>query len=93
MLTACRTPESEEEKPYTYPHDDPFYTEFAVLLNSIKGRKGLHINGDGANCDDVAETASVLSSYEDACKTYELTWRIRDASEKSTSERRANASL
>ncbi|KAG9529378.1 hypothetical protein KCU93_g3532, partial [Aureobasidium melanogenum] len=79
-----RSPESEAEKTYTYPHDDPFYAEFAVLLNSIEARKG--VSKEPSN--EPFEAASILSSYEDACKTYELTWRIRDASEESTIKRR-----
>ncbi|GAB7344925.1 hypothetical protein MBLNU457_3360t1 [Dothideomycetes sp. NU457] len=82
-----RTPESEEEKSYTYPRDDPFYTEFAVLLDSIRGRRVNTSNGEQTS-SKMVEPVGVLSSYEDACKTYELTWRIRDASEESTAKRR-----
>lgn len=32
------------------------------------------------------DTSLILSSFEDAVKTYDLTWRIREASEASTRE-------
>ncbi|EMT62711.1 putative oxidoreductase C terminal-domain-containing protein [Fusarium oxysporum II5] len=66
-----RTPESEEEKEFQFPGDDPFYSEFAALLQSERG-------------EDITETSGgILSTYEDAYKTYEFTWKIREASEES----------
>ncbi|KAM0085999.1 hypothetical protein ACKRZS_001803 [Fusarium odoratissimum] len=63
--------ESEEEKEFQFPGDDPFYSEFAALLQSERG-------------EDITETSGgILSTYEDAYKTYEFTWKIREASEES----------
>ncbi|KAF2022413.1 hypothetical protein BU24DRAFT_488624 [Aaosphaeria arxii CBS 175.79] len=94
-----RTPASEKEETFTFPNDDPFYSELAALLESL-----------GADCQDASSvdenadndssgegpapgsssfyrpshpTGSILSTFEDACKTYEFTWRIRDESEAS----------
>lgn len=61
-----RRPESEEEEEYSFPGDDPFYSEASNLVDCAE-------NGAGA--------APVLSSFEDAVKTYALTWAIRRASE------------
>ncbi|KAI0769829.1 putative oxidoreductase C terminal-domain-containing protein [Fomes fomentarius] len=49
-------------------NDDPFHSELATFIDVVEGRK---------TRDDI------LSSYEDAIKTYELTWAIRRASERS----------
>jgi hypothetical protein len=69
-----RTPKSEQEEIYTYPDDDPFYTELSTLVDVIDKR--------GHDTDNLEH--KILSSYVDACKTYEFTWRIRDESEKSS---------
>ncbi|KAI1359001.1 putative oxidoreductase C terminal-domain-containing protein [Xylaria arbuscula] len=66
------TPVSEEEITTIVTDDDPFLAEFAALL-------GL----DTTKPLEPAKT-NILSSYEDAYKTYELTWKIRTASEKSS---------
>lgn len=56
--------------------DDPFYSEVDALIDNIE-RPG---------------SVPILSSFKDAAKTYEFTWAIRRASEKSTAERRAKRS-
>lgn len=50
------------------PHQDPFFSEVSNLIDNIEKGRG---------------SAPILSSYEDAVKTYALTWKIREASEKS----------
>lgn len=71
LICFTRTPESEEEKEIQFPGDDPFYSEFAALLQ-----------GEGE--ENITKTpGSILSTYEDAYKTYEFTWKIRAASEES----------
>ena len=71
LICLIRTPESEEEKAIQCPGDDPFYSEFAALLRSEGG-------------ETTTETPNgILSTYEDAYKTYEFTWKIREASEES----------
>ncbi|OCT44593.1 hypothetical protein CLCR_11201 [Cladophialophora carrionii] len=86
-----RTPASEHEDSFSYANDDPFYTEFAALLEphgvSLSQRnasnpEGRHDRESLSSCPP----AKILSSYEDACKTYEFTWRIRDESEKSSTQ-------
>lgn len=34
-LLLLRTPVSEKEEIFTYPNDDPFYSEFAAILHTI----------------------------------------------------------
>ncbi|OAL24954.1 hypothetical protein AYO20_10557 [Fonsecaea nubica] len=81
-----RTPISEQEESFTFINDDPFYSEFAGLLGSLgavpcpEAVKNARSEEQGF----FAPSDGILSSYEDACKTYEFTWRIRDESEKSS---------
>ncbi|KAG8993772.1 hypothetical protein FRB93_001926 [Tulasnella sp. JGI-2019a] len=53
--------------------DDPFYSEVSNFIDAVEG-------GPDSN---------ILSSFEDAAKTYELTWAIRLASEASRAPRRS----
>ncbi|KAF8311266.1 hypothetical protein DL93DRAFT_1490924 [Clavulina sp. PMI_390] len=66
-----RRPGVEKETVYTFVDDDPFYSEASNFINAVAGDK--RMSGD----------ARILSSYEDACKTYGFTWAIREASENS----------
>lgn len=66
-----RRPGSDLEETYRFPDDDPFFSEISVFIDNVE------------DIEEDPETATMLSSYEDACKTYELTWAIRLASEKS----------
>ncbi|PWN46781.1 hypothetical protein IE53DRAFT_6747 [Violaceomyces palustris] len=63
-----RRPGDDHEEVVRYQNDDPFFSEVANLIDCIE-------KGPGA--------APILSSYDDAVKTYSLTWSIRNASEKS----------
>ncbi|KAF8311265.1 hypothetical protein DL93DRAFT_2083477 [Clavulina sp. PMI_390] len=65
-----RQPGVEKETIYTFADDDPFYTEASNFINAVEGNKL------------ASEDTELLSSYEDACKTYGFTWAIREASEK-----------
>ncbi|WFD43028.1 hypothetical protein MPSI1_001679 [Malassezia psittaci] len=66
-----RRPGDDHEETYRYTDDDPFFSEVSNLIDCIE---------HGPNA------APILSSYDDAVKTYALTWAIRLASEKNTSE-------
>ncbi|KAG8764294.1 hypothetical protein FRC11_005098 [Ceratobasidium sp. 423] len=63
-----RRPGDDYEETYRFGDDDPFFSE-------ASGSYALICHGEG--------TAEILSTYEDACKTYEFTWAIRLASERS----------
>ncbi|KAN0060962.1 hypothetical protein ACQY0O_006696 [Thecaphora frezii] len=63
-----RRPGDDHEEVVRYQNDDPFFSEVSNLIDCIE-------KGPGAS--------PILSSYEDAVKTYALTWAIREASEKS----------
>jgi predicted dehydrogenase len=65
-----RRPGSDLEETHRFPDDDPFFSEVSVLIDNIE------------DIEEDPETATILSSFEDACKTYELTWAIRQASER-----------
>ncbi|KAH8797336.1 putative oxidoreductase C terminal-domain-containing protein [Xylogone sp. PMI_703] len=88
-----RTPASETEEVFNYPYDDPFYSEFASLLNNIGIPSIPQVETGNAVQNDITEDyltinsigpSPILSSYSDAFKTYEFTWRIRDESERSS---------
>ncbi|KAH9946084.1 putative oxidoreductase C terminal-domain-containing protein [Epithele typhae] len=70
-----RRPGSDLEETHRFPDDDPFFSEISVLIDNIE------------DIEEDPETAQILSTFEDACKTYELTWAIRLASERSRAER------
>ncbi|KAI9638084.1 putative oxidoreductase C terminal-domain-containing protein [Dioszegia hungarica] len=66
-----RRPGDDHEERHVYTDDDPFFSEVSSFIDSIEGGPDPHI----------------LSSFEDATKTYELTWAIRLASEASRAPR------
>nr|ODN77339.1 hypothetical protein L203_06279 [Cryptococcus depauperatus CBS 7841]ODN88515.1 hypothetical protein L204_06370 [Cryptococcus depauperatus CBS 7855] len=55
----------DHEERHSFTDDDPFFSEVSSFIDCIEGGPDPHI----------------LSSFEDATKTYELTWAIRIASE------------
>ncbi|EJF65894.1 putative oxidoreductase C terminal-domain-containing protein [Dichomitus squalens] len=65
-----RRPGSDLEESHRFPDDDPFFSEISVLIDNIE------------DIEEDPETATILSSFEDACKTYELTWAIRLSAER-----------
>ncbi|EOR04590.1 hypothetical protein E3P92_04128 [Wallemia ichthyophaga] len=69
-----RSPNSNAEKVQTFTNDDCFYSEISNWGDEIE-RQAEH--------KDEPIDHTILSSYEDAVKTYEFTWAIRLASERS----------
>ena len=66
-----RRPGDDYEETHRFPDDDPFFSEVSNWIDVI----------EDIEYDD--ESGLILSTYEDACKTYEFTWAIRRASEQS----------
>ena len=66
-LLYIRRPGDDHEEIVRYNDDDPFFSEVSSLIDCIE-------HGEG--------TSPILSSYEDAARTYALTWAIREASER-----------
>lgn len=66
-----RRPGDDLEERHAYSEDDPFFSEVSNFIDCIEGGPDPHI----------------LSSFEDATKSYELSWAIRMASEVTTAER------
>ncbi|KAI6118799.1 putative oxidoreductase C terminal-domain-containing protein [Pisolithus croceorrhizus] len=66
-----RRPGDDHEQAYTFPDDDPFFSEISNWIDIIE------------DIEEDPEAAQILSTYEDACRTYEFTWAIREASERS----------
>ncbi|TIB75588.1 hypothetical protein E3Q23_02341 [Wallemia mellicola] len=69
-----RSPGDESEKVQHFKDDDCFFSEISNWVDEIEK------NDDHVNRNEL-DTA-ILSTYEDAVQSYELTWAIRLASEK-----------
>jgi len=67
-----RRPGSDNVEEYKFPDDDPFFTEISEFVDVIEHGKPVE---------------NLLSTFEDACKTYELTWAIRKAGEEMHAKR------
>ncbi|THU86402.1 hypothetical protein K435DRAFT_731414 [Dendrothele bispora CBS 962.96] len=74
-----RKPGDDHEQTYRFPDDDPFFSEVSNLIDIIE------------DIEEDPEGATILSNYEDAVRSYELTWAIREASERSRAERLARS--
>ncbi|KAF5380876.1 hypothetical protein D9615_003901 [Tricholomella constricta] len=66
-----RKPGDDNEQAIRFPDDDPFFSEVSNLIDIIE------------DIEEDPDAAQILSTYEDAVRTYELTWAIRKASERS----------
>ncbi|WOO85366.1 putative protein [Vanrija pseudolonga] len=73
-----RRPGNPQEEITVFKDDDPFFSEMATFIDVIEG---------------VLPRTAILSSYDDAIKTYELTWAIRSDGERKRDERRARAKV
>ncbi|KAK9461734.1 putative oxidoreductase C terminal-domain-containing protein [Lipomyces oligophaga] len=81
-----RSPESDTtEKVYNYPDDDPFFNEMETFVSvsaKMSGKQPLATATAESSSPDVPPPSpNILTSYEDACQTFALTWKIRDESE------------
>ncbi|CAL1704541.1 unnamed protein product [Somion occarium] len=74
-----RRPGSDLEESHRFPDDDPFFSEISVWIDNIE------------DIEEDPETAQILCTFDDACKSYELTWAIREASERTRNLKRAEA--
>ncbi|KIP09608.1 hypothetical protein PHLGIDRAFT_28960 [Phlebiopsis gigantea 11061_1 CR5-6] len=72
-----RRPGSDAQETHTFSDDDPFFSEVSVFIDNIE------------DIEENPDTAQILSSFEDGVKTYQLTWAIREAGERSRAERLA----
>ncbi|KAF9264834.1 hypothetical protein L218DRAFT_862351 [Marasmius fiardii PR-910] len=70
-----RAPGEDTEKVFRFPDDDPFFSEISNFIDIIE------------DIEEDPDAAAILSSYEDACRSYQLTWAIREAAERSREER------
>jgi len=70
-----RRPGDDHEETHRFPDDDPFFSEVSNWIDTIEA-----VFEDD---EDDPFAPQILSTFEDACKTYEFTWAIRRASEKS----------
>ena len=75
-----RRPGDDYEETHRFPDDDPFFSEVSNLIDVIEDIE-----------ENDEEAGLILSTFEDACKTYEFTWAIRRASERSIKKKDQNA--
>lgn len=84
-----RRPGSDLEETYRFPDDDPFFSEISVFIDNVEDIEEdpetatMLSSYEGAIALLVPPWMSPKPLPADACKTYELTWAIRLASEKS----------
>jgi len=52
---------TDEEQEFVFPTADPYHGEVEVFLKAVRDK----------------DSSTIKSSYEDAFKTYQLTWTIR----------------
>ncbi|KAF4577227.1 hypothetical protein EYR36_005214 [Pleurotus pulmonarius] len=71
-----RQPGDDHESKLRFPDDDPFFSEISNFVDLVEDVK-----------DSSSSPPEILSSYEDACRSYELSWAIREASERSRDDR------
>lgn len=64
-----RRPGSDKEELHTFYNDDPFLSELSTFI-------------DAATLGEQNSSLPILSSYADAVHTYDMTWAIRRASER-----------
>ena len=84
-----RRPGSDQEETYRFPDDDPFFSEISVFIDNIEDieenpeTSTMLSTYEGMILAPSSAPNSIITPPPDACKTYELTWAIRLASEKS----------
>ena len=82
-----RSPEDADDREivYSFPDDDPYITSASKLSNArYYGEFSAFI--DAVENPTKENLSLILSPFEDAVNTYDLTWHIREASEESTRE-------
>ncbi|KAK7043625.1 hypothetical protein VNI00_008236 [Paramarasmius palmivorus] len=70
-----RRPGDDSEQTFRFPDDDPFFSEISNFIDIVE------------DIEEDPDAAAILSSYEDACRSYQLTWAIREAAERSRADR------
>lgn len=82
-----RRPGSDLEETYNFPDDDPFFSEISVFIDNIEDIEEtatMLSSYEGMIPMTRVQSRTPLTHLPiDACKTYELTWAIRLASERS----------
>jgi hypothetical protein len=82
-----RRPGSDEYEVIPTPGDDPYQTEMNHFIDTV--RQVVYKMGIANDQIEGGENPEILSTYEDAAKTYEFTWAIRQSSEESTKKQLA----
>lgn len=85
-LLYVRRPGGSKEDVYTFEDDDPYFSEISAFVDMIDS--GAATTGPGAIRP--FDESSILSSYEDAFKTFKFTWEIRMAGERAALKRKSS---
>ena len=84
-----RRPGSDLEETYRFPDDDPFFSEISVFIDNTEDieedpETATMLSSYEGMIPMTRASQIILTLFPaDACRTYELTWAIRLASEKS----------
>ncbi|TDL24801.1 hypothetical protein BD410DRAFT_62189 [Rickenella mellea] len=76
-----RRPGDDFDETHQFEGDDPFFTEVSNWIDIVE------------DIEHDPKAPLILSSFTDACKTYEFTWAIREASERSLQNRKKSSAV
>lgn len=68
-----RSPGDDKEETYTFPEDDPYFTEIDTFIDAIETK----------------DQSLIASSFSDGVRTYEFSWEITKAARRQEAARRA----
>ena len=77
-----RRPEIDDEEVINFNADDPYFNEFSAFIDAADP-------SSAENAVASEDEMEILSNFDDAAKSYALSWAIREASERSLKTARA----
>ncbi|SCV67027.1 BQ2448_5673 [Microbotryum intermedium] len=83
-----RHPGVDDEEVHTFSGDDPYFGQMQAFIDAAEDDQG-PVPPSAIVDDD--ESIEVLSSFDDAVKSYALSWAIREASERSKKTNKKSA--
>jgi hypothetical protein len=92
-----RKPGDDYEQTFRFHDDDPFFSEISNFIDIIEDieeepeASAILSSYEGKLAIRVEDTAVLILQSVDAVRTYELTWAIRTASERSRDAQKAAA--
>lgn len=81
-----RTPDGDDEQVHRFDNDDPYAGELNAFIDEVPAAATSEGSAIADDDSDLQQRA-ILSSYEDAAKSYALSWAIRMAGEQNVKRR------